>query len=96
MTLSRKKMKTIHTNHPFGITVGYCHSIKYLDLMIQCDLTWSNHIHICSKARRLVGLLFHQFYYYAEPSTNKTLYLTLIRQNLECASTVWVWERNPT
>ena len=65
-------------------------SFKYLGLTIQCDLTWSNHIkNICSKARRLVELLFRQFYHYAEPSTIKTLYLTLIRPNLEYASIVW-------
>ena len=58
--------------------------------MIQCDLTLSNHIqNICSKARRLVGVLFRQFYHYAEPSTIKTLYLTLIRPNIEYVCTVW-------
>ena len=63
---------------------------KYLGFMIQCDLTWSNHIrNVCSKARRLVGLLFCQFYHYAESATIKTLYLTLIRPNLEYASVVW-------
>ena len=73
-----------------GSQLDIVDSIKYLGLMIQCDLTWSNHIqNICSKARRLVGLLFRQFYHYAEPSTIKTLYLTLIRPNLEYACTVW-------
>ena len=65
-------------------------SFKYLGLKIKCDLTWTDHIKgICSKARRLVGLLFRQFYHYAEPSTIKTLYLTRIRPNLEYASTIW-------
>ena len=75
MTLSRKKMKT--QSSPIillGLQLDIVDLIKYLGLMIQCDLTWSNHIqNICSKARRLVGLLFRQFYYYAESSTIKTL-----------------------
>ena len=91
MTLSRKKMKT--QSQPIillGSQLDFVESIKYLGLTIQCDLTWSNHIqNICSKARRLVGLLFRQFNHYAEPTTIKTLYLTLIRPNLEYASIVW-------
>ena len=70
--------------------MDFVESIKHLGLTIQCDLTWSNHIrNICSKARRLVGLLFCQFYHYAEPATIKILYLTLIRPNLKYASIVW-------
>ena len=91
MTLSRKKMKT--QSQPIillGSQLDFVESIKYLGLTIQCDLTWSNHIqNICSKARRLVGLLFRQFNHYAEPTTIKTLYLTLIRPKLEYASIVW-------
>ena len=65
-------------------------SFKYLGLLIKCDLTWTDHIkQICSKARRLVGLLFRQFYNYADLSTIRILYLTLIRPNLEYASEVW-------
>ena len=53
-------------------------------------LTWTDHIkQIYSKARRLVGLLFRQFYNYADPSTITILYLTLIRPKFEYASEVW-------
>ena len=91
MTLSRKKLKTQPSPIILlGSQLDQVDSIKYLGLAIQCDLTWSKHIeNICSKARRLVGLLFLQFYHYTEPSTIKTLYLTLIRPNLEYASVVW-------
>ena len=59
-------------------------SNDYLGLRIQCDLSWTDHIHnICSKARRLVGMLFRQFYHCAESSTIRTLYLSLIRSHLE-------------
>ena len=91
MVLSRKRLKT----QPMpilllGSLLERVDSFKYLGLKIKCDLTWMDHIKgICSKARRLVGLLFRQFYHYAEPSTIKTLDLTLIRPNLEYASTIW-------
>lgn len=91
MTLLRKKLKA--QSSPIILLesqLDNADSIKYLGLTIQSDLTWSKYIqNICSKARRLVGMLFCQFYYYAESSTIKTLYLTLIRPNLEYASIVW-------
>ena len=91
MVLSRKKQRT--QSLPIillGSQLDKVDSIKYLGLTIQSDLTWTKHIqNICSKARRLIGLLFRQFYHYAEPSTIKTLYLALIRPNLEYASVVW-------
>ena len=91
MVLSRKRLKTQPMPiHLLGSFLERVDSFKYLGLKIKCDLTWTDHIKgICSKARRLVGLLFRQFYHYAEPSTIKILYLTLIRPNLEYASTIW-------
>ena len=83
MTLSRKKLKT--QSSPI-ILLGS--QLDNLGLTIQCDLTWSK-FKISVPARRLVGLLFRQFYHYAESSTIMTLYLTLIRPNLEYASVVW-------
>ena len=41
--------------------------IKYLGISIASDLSWSQHIQsITSKAKRLVGLLFRQYYHYAD------------------------------
>ena len=65
-------------------------SIKYLGLTIKDNLSWSDHISkICSKARRLIGILFRQFYKCADTSTIRTLYLTLIRPHLEYAIQIW-------
>ena len=91
MVLSRKRLKTVPTLiFLLGSQLERVDSFKYLGLLIKCDLTWTDHIkQICSKARRLVGLLFRQFYNYADPSTIRILYLTLIRPNLEYASEVW-------
>ena len=65
-------------------------SVKYLGITISSDLTWSKHINIIgSKARKLVGLLFRQFYRCADTDTIRKLYIAIIRPHLEYASQVW-------
>ena len=65
-------------------------SVKYLGITISSDLTWSKHINIIgSKARKLVGLLFRQFYRCADTDTIHKLYIAIIRLHLEYASQVW-------
>ena len=63
---------------------------KYLGLLLSSDLSWSSHVeNICNKARKLLGLLYRQYYQLAEPNTLLQLYLSLIRPHLEYASPVW-------
>ncbi len=53
-------------------------------------LSWTNHIQsIASKARRLVGLMYRQFYHCATTQTLRSLYLSLVRPHLEYGSSVW-------
>ena len=53
-------------------------------------LSWADHInHICSKARKLVGMLYRQFYTWADTSTLLRIYLTCIRPHLEYACQLW-------
>ena len=48
------------------------------------------HVQLVSqRARRLVRLLYRQFYQYADTNNMKHLYLLLIRPHLEYACTVW-------
>ena len=91
MVLSRKKVKTTPPLlNLLGSLIDRVDSIKYLGLTIKNNLSWSDHISkICSKARRLVGMLFRSFYTCADTSTIKTLYLTLVRPHLEYANQVW-------
>ena len=53
-------------------------------------LSWADHInHICSNARKLVGMLYRQFYTWADTSTLLRIYLTCIRPHLEYACQLW-------
>ena len=56
--------------------------VKYLGVTSssESDLSWSKHINIIgSKARKLVGLLFRQFYRCADTDTIRKLYIAIIR-----------------
>ena len=53
-------------------------------------LNWNDHIqHICSKARKLIGMLHRRFSSWADTNTLRCLYLTCIRPHLEYASQLW-------
>ena len=72
MTISRKRAKelppTINLN---GIPLDRVTEFKYLGILITADLSWTVHINmICTKARRLVGMLYRQFYQDADTSTH--------------------------
>ena len=65
-------------------------SYKYLGILISSDLMWSLHISsICSKTRRLTGMLYRQFYKHSSPNTMLKLYTLFIRPHLEYACTAW-------
>ena len=91
MTISRKRAKelppTINLN---GIPLDRVTEFKYLGILITADLSWTAHINmIFAKARRLVGMLYRQFYQDADTSTLKQLYVSNIRPHLEYACQVW-------
>ena len=53
-------------------------------------LTWSDHIEqICTKARKLVGMLYRQFYSWADSNTLLLIYRTCIRPHLDYACQLW-------
>ena len=63
---------------------------KYLGINITSDLSWTKHIQlIASKARRLVGLLYRQFYHCSDTSTLRKLYISLVRPHMEYACSIW-------
>ena len=63
---------------------------KYLGLLLPSDLSWSHHIQsTCTKARKLLGLLYHQFSNNTNPEVMAKLYLSLVRPHLEYGAQVW-------
>ena len=63
---------------------------KYLGLLLSSDLSWSDHIQsTCSKARKLVGLLYRQFSGNTSPEVMAKLYTSLVRPHLEYGAQVW-------
>ena len=58
---------------------------KYLGILINSDLFWSDHVaSVCSNARFHLGLLYRRFYKDAEAATLRVLYITHIRVRHHC------------
>ena len=83
-----KKHRALHY-HPLQLgnnILERVYTYKYLGVQ---DLSWSDHIHAkCSKARKLVGLLYRQFQSNTDLATLFNLY-ALVRPHLEYACEVW-------
>ena len=61
---------------------------KYLGLLLSTDLRWSHHIEtICTKARKLLDLLYRQFANNTNTQVMVKLYLSLVRLHLESDKT---------
>ena len=59
---------------------------KYLGILLSKDLSWSPHVDgICSKARKILSLLYRRFYKFSNSGTIRQLYTSLVRPHLEYA-----------
>ena len=59
-------------------------------MILASDLSFSQHKDsVCSKARKILGLLYRRFYNNASKDTLLQFYLSLVRLHLEYASPVW-------
>ncbi len=63
MIVTRKRNPTWSPNLQLnGVELGQVENFKYLGVLLSSDLSWLTHIEsICSKARKLVGLLYRRF-----------------------------------
>jgi len=87
MSFNLSKCKVMHVSplsptNPImlgGTVLEVVSTFKYLGLLISSDMSWSNHIKdICSKARKILGLLYRRYYQYADESTLLQLYMSLV------------------
>ena len=92
MVISRKKQPIVPLTPILicGNVVERVNSFKYLGVWVTKDLTWSRHVtEIRTKARRVVGLIYRQYYQYSTPETLNQLYVSFVRLHLEYAAPVW-------
>ena len=63
---------------------------KYLGLLLSDNLSWTQHVkNLCTKARKILGLVYRRFYQYSSSESLFQMYISLVRPNLEYASQVW-------
>ncbi|MGJ8945908.1 hypothetical protein AB9K17_23755, partial [Salmonella enterica subsp. enterica serovar Kentucky] len=60
-----------------GMALGEVDSFKYLGVLFHKHLTWSEHISgIYNKAKKILGLIYRQFYNNSSSTSLKQLYLS--------------------
>ena len=73
-----------------GSPISCVDEYNYLGITFTSSLSWAKHISIVSsKACRLIGLLYHQFYHNSNSTTLLRLYTAFIRPHLEYCSLLW-------
>ena len=91
MIISRKR-NSVSPPHLIlnGTPLEQVNTFKYLGVLLSSELSWSAHIEsICTKARKLIGLLYRRFYGNVNQQSMYSLYCTLVRPHLEYASSIW-------
>ena len=92
MFISRKRVTSLSppSLELNGTLLDSASSYKYLGVTLTSDLSWSLHIaNCCNTTRRLIGLLYRQFYQHTSLPCLLRLYKSFIRPHLEYASVVW-------
>ena len=76
----------IGDSHPLTRCYGY----KYLGVTFSSDLSWSLHIsNVCKRTRKHIGMLYRNFYRFADSPTLLKLYISLVRPHTEYACILW-------
>ena len=92
MTISRRKAPSVPQTPLLlgGCSLEQVDIFKYLGVLLSHDLSWGGHVQsICSKARKILGLLYRRFYNNAPGDSLLQLYLSLVRPHLDYASAIW-------
>ena len=73
-----------------SVTLEQVEIYRYLGVVVTSRLTWSDHIkQICTKSSKPVGILYRQFYSWADSNTLLLIYCTCIQPHLEYACQLW-------
>ena len=91
MLVSRKKQHTVlaPSISVYGSPLESTSNFKYFGLPIASDLSCSTHIeNVCSKANRILGLVYRCFCKHSDMKTLRQLYVSLVWPHLEYAAAV--------
>ena len=92
MLISRKQNRM---NNLLAVTINgqmleTVYTFKYLGLLLTSNLSWSKHIEgICTKTKKILGLLYCWFYQHVNQETLLQLYVSIVRPHMEYAAQVW-------
>jgi hypothetical protein len=90
MTFTRKKISLFNDYSIDGSTLERVYDFKDLGLILDPTLNFNLHIFsVINKAYRNLGFIIRQSHNFHSISTLKSLYVSLVRSNLEFASIVW-------
>ena len=92
MVISRRRDPTLPQSSLTicGVDLEKVDAMKYLGVCISKNLSWSTHVNsVCSKAKRILGLLYRRFYNHSTSEVMLQLYLSLVRPHMEYAAAVW-------
>ena len=90
--ISRKKVsfKSSSPLHLGGQLLECVSSYKYLGVHISSDLSWIQHTqHVCMKAKKMIGLLYRNYYQHLPNTMLLQLYKSLVQPHLEYAAVIW-------
>ena len=89
MLISRKRNRI---NNPPTITINSqilesVPTFKYLGLLLTSDRLGIEGA--CTKAKKILGLLYRRFYHDADQDTLRQLYISIVQPHMEYAAPVW-------
>ena len=93
MIVTRKSSSFINALPPLllnDVCLQCVSSFKYLGVILCSNLSWSPHIKfVCSKSRKVLGVIFRHFYRFSSPKSLLCLYKSLVIPHLSYCSSVW-------
>ena len=93
MIITRKSSSFINALPPLllnDVSLQCVSSFKYLGVILCSNLSWSPHIKfVCSKSRKVLGVIFRHFYRFSSPKSLLCLYKSLVIPHLSYCSSVW-------
>ena len=91
MIISRKRNSVYPEQFILNaIPLEQLETFKYLGVLLLSDLSWSAHIDsICTKARKVIALLYRRFYDNVDNHSLLELYTVLVCPHLEYAASIW-------